>query len=69
MHHPTGVLALFGAGIRRGVQLRDVSTLDVAPTILTLLGVPVPSIMRGRVLREAWRTRSVRFTHDAVSAA
>lgn len=69
MHHPTGVLGFIGAGIRPGVQLRDVTTLDVAPTLLTLLGVPVPATMRGRVLRDAWRTRSIRFTNDGASAA
>lgn len=54
MHHPEGVLLLWGPGIQAGRELEDVSNLDIAPTLLTLMGIPVPTIMKGRVLREAW---------------
>src|SRR5262249_24826769 len=54
MHDPKGLLAFWGPGIRPGVRIVDTTNLDVAPTLLTLLGVPVPSAMKGRVLREAW---------------
>jgi hypothetical protein len=54
VHHPQGVLVLWGKGIQRGVEIPATTNLDIAPTILTLLGVPVPSIMQGRVLCEAW---------------
>ena len=35
-------LVLAGAGIRRGVRLPETRTLDVAPTIAALLGLPLP---------------------------
>jgi hypothetical protein len=35
-------LVLAGAGIRRGVRLPETRTLDVAPTIAVLLGLPLP---------------------------
>jgi hypothetical protein len=35
------------------VQLGKCSNLDIAPTILHLMGLPIPSHMRGRVLEEA----------------
>jgi arylsulfatase A-like enzyme len=35
-------LVLAGAGIRRGVRLPETRTIDVAPTIAALLGVPLP---------------------------
>ncbi|WP_437629630.1 hypothetical protein [Sorangium sp. So ce854] len=54
MHHPTGLLMLWGKGIRAGVEIADTTTLDIAPTLLSLLGIPVPDIMTGRVLSEAW---------------
>ncbi len=54
-HHPTGLLLLHGAGIRRGVEISDTTSLDVAPTILALMGIPVPSVMKGRALTEAWQ--------------
>jgi len=54
MHHPRGLLVFYGAGIRRGVELKEVSPLDIAPTLLDLLDVPVPPVMKGRVLSEIW---------------
>lgn len=53
-HHPTGVLVLWGAGIRAGTHIPDTTNLDIAPTMLSLMGIPVPPIMKGRVLSEAW---------------
>lgn len=50
MHHIDGVVAFYGRGVRAGVQLDACTNLDVAPTLLTLLGVPVPAEMHGRVL-------------------
>jgi hypothetical protein len=50
MHHIDGLLAFYGAEVRCGVQLPDCTNLDVAPTLLTLMDVPVPVVMEGRVL-------------------
>jgi hypothetical protein len=36
-------LIMSGAGVRRGVQLPETRTLDVAPTIATLLGLSLPN--------------------------
>ncbi|HEX8068929.1 MAG TPA: alkaline phosphatase family protein [Pyrinomonadaceae bacterium] len=49
-HHPQGVLLLYGPGIRRGAHVAACDNLDLAPTLLTLLGLPVPTEMTGRVL-------------------
>ena len=56
MHDPRGLLFLHGPGIRQGLELPNVGPLDVAPTLLTLMGVPVPAVMKGRALSEAWQT-------------
>jgi hypothetical protein len=53
-HDPNGILLLYGPGIRRNSRIEDCSNLDIAPTLLTILGVPVPSNMTGRVLEEAF---------------
>lgn len=53
-HHPEGVLMMWGDGIAHGKHLEGTTNLDIAPTILTLLGIPVPAVMTGRVLSEAW---------------
>lgn len=53
-HRPLGVLAMAGPGIQRGDGLVHGATLlDICPTALALLGVPIGADMDGRVLSEA----------------
>jgi predicted AlkP superfamily phosphohydrolase/phosphomutase len=49
---PDGFLLAVGDGIKPGAELRSASVLDVAPTILYLMGLPVARDMEGRVLGE-----------------
>ncbi len=49
MHRREGVFAACGPGIVPGSRLTP-SILDVAPTVLYSLGIPVPSYMDGKVL-------------------
>ena len=49
---PDGFLLVVGDGIKPGVVLRDASVLDLAPTMLYLMGLPVGRDMEGRVLTE-----------------
>ncbi len=52
-HRREGIFIAGGAGIRSGVELPEASILDLAPTIMHLLGEAVPRVMDGRVLVEA----------------
>ncbi len=52
-HRPYGILALNGPGIRRDERIYGASLLDVAPTVLSLFGLPAGEDMPGRVWREA----------------
>jgi predicted AlkP superfamily phosphohydrolase/phosphomutase len=47
-----GVLLMVGDGIRSGAAIRDASVLDVTPTILYLMGLPVARDMEGHVLTD-----------------
>ena len=49
---PDGVLLMAGEGIRPGSAPAGASVLDVAPTLLYLMGLPVARDMEGRVLTE-----------------
>jgi len=51
-HRPEGIFIARGAGIRAGAVLSPVEITDVAPTILYLLGEPIPAWMDGRVATE-----------------
>jgi predicted AlkP superfamily phosphohydrolase/phosphomutase len=49
---PDGVLLAMGDGIRAGVTVRSATVLDLTPTILYLMGLPVARDMDGRILTE-----------------
>lgn len=53
-HRTFGMIALWGPGIRRGEEIHGATLLDVAPTILRLLGMPVARDMDGRALVRAF---------------
>lgn len=53
-HDPKGMMMIYGPGVRRGGRIGDCTNLDIAPTLLTLLDVPVPEEMKGRVMSEAF---------------
>ena len=58
IHNPTGFLAVGGAGISGIGKIRGATTLDVAPTVLKLLDLPVPQDMEGNALVVAEGTSS-----------
>ena len=51
-HRNEGVLFAAGPAVRRSSAPRAASIQDMAPTILRLLGLPVPADMDGRVIEE-----------------
>jgi predicted AlkP superfamily phosphohydrolase/phosphomutase len=51
-HRMDGILVASGPAFRTGATPRNAELLDIAPTVLHLLGVPVPGEMDGRVLAE-----------------
>ena len=52
MDAPDGVLLAYGDGVRPGTMVAGASVLDITPTILYLMGLPVARDMEGRVLTE-----------------
>ena len=42
----------YGPAIRNGTEMTDAEIIDLAPTILHLLGLPIPDDMDGKVLTE-----------------
>jgi predicted AlkP superfamily phosphohydrolase/phosphomutase len=56
-HHPDGILVVAGSGIRQGYKLDQASVLDMAPTMLALMGLPIGRDMDGRVLQEIFEDK------------
>lgn len=48
-----GVFIASGGSFRRGTRLDRLTILDIAPTVLYLLGLPIADTLEGRVLTEA----------------
>jgi len=51
-HRPQGIFVAHGPGIKQGVTLTGASLLDIAPTVLTLFGLPVGLDMDGHALTQ-----------------
>ncbi|MEM6391572.1 MAG: alkaline phosphatase family protein [Planctomycetota bacterium] len=52
-HHPLGMLAMQGPDIRAGQTVLGATLLDIAPTVLSLMGLPVGLDMDGKPLTMA----------------
>lgn len=48
-----GIIILNGTPFRKGASIGGATIYDIAPTVLHVLGLPVPRDMEGKVLREA----------------
>lgn len=61
-HRLEGIGALIGPNVQVGAQIQNASLIDLAPTILYALGLPIPPDMDGRVLTEAFTPEFVNQT-------
>jgi predicted AlkP superfamily phosphohydrolase/phosphomutase len=52
-HTMDGIVVLHGPGVKAGEAIRG-DIIDIAPTVLYVLGLPVPSIIDGKVLQAAF---------------
>ncbi len=56
-HRANGILFMKGKGIRKGVFIESAEVVDIAPTLLYMMGLPVPHDMDGKVLKETFETK------------
>jgi predicted AlkP superfamily phosphohydrolase/phosphomutase len=54
-HRYRGIFGARGPGLRCGLDAGELSILDIAPTVLYSLGVPLPEDLQGRVPREIFQ--------------
>ncbi len=52
-HRMNGVFLAYGSSIEAGVEITGKSLIDLAPTIMHLMSLPVPERMDGKVIEEA----------------
>ncbi len=53
-HRPYGMIAIKGPGIKKGEKIYGASVLDVTPTLLYTMGLPVGQDMAGNILTNAF---------------
>ncbi len=53
-HRPIGMICMKGPGIRKDERIYGTTLLDIAPTILTMFGLPVGEDMDGRLMTQAF---------------
>ncbi len=53
-HKMNGIFLLSGKGINKGKEIQGANIVDLAPTILFKLGIPIPREMDGKVLKGAF---------------
>jgi len=51
-HAEYGIFIACGPGVRAGVSLKGARIMDVAPTVLNAMDLPIPEVMDGRPLTE-----------------
>lgn len=54
VHHPEGVLYLYGAGVKKGATIAQTHVYDVVPTILARMGISPTDELEGKVMEEAF---------------
>jgi len=57
-HKPDGILLVSGPGAKQGYELPRAHIYDVSPTILRILGVPIPKDMDGITLDDTFKDGS-----------
>jgi predicted AlkP superfamily phosphohydrolase/phosphomutase len=67
-HRLNGIFLAWGKHIRSKQSLTGASVVDVAPTILYLMGQPIPDDMDGRVLQEIFESDLLKRPIEYVSA-
>jgi tetratricopeptide (TPR) repeat protein/predicted AlkP superfamily phosphohydrolase/phosphomutase len=53
-HRIIGSIAFYGPEVKSGYRIQDATVMDVTPTVLYALGLPVDEKMDGRVLKDAF---------------
>lgn len=51
-HRPNGLFIATGEGIVNGIRTLEANIVDITPTIMSIIGIPVPHDIDGRVLYE-----------------
>jgi len=49
-HRPYGIFMAYGKDVAKGKKIKGANIIDVAPTILNVMGLPIPKEMDGKII-------------------
>tara|TARA_Y100000310_G_scaffold345796_1_gene470074 strand:- start:8505 stop:10073 length:1569 start_codon:yes stop_codon:yes gene_type:complete len=70
-HADTGIFMAYGNDIANKKNIKCISIMDIAPTILFIMNCPIPDDVDGRILKEIFKSEStlykakIRYTKDS----
>lgn len=56
MHRPNGILIMKGKDIKSGAEITNASIMDIFPTVMYQMGLPVPDDVDGKALTDAFNS-------------
>jgi len=59
-HRMEGILIMAGDVFKNGITLKETSIMDIFPTILYAMGIPIPDDLDGSVIAEAFKESHIR---------
>lgn len=68
-HRLNGVFIAYGKAFKKGCVLDDAEIIDIAPTVLSLLDLPVPNDMDGKVLDIFNEKKQIRTTDRPIKSS
>ncbi len=68
-HRDQGIFMAMGPHLIPPTEVKELEIIDLAPTVLYLLGLPIPSEMDGQVLTQLFTeeylaSRPIRYEHE-----
>jgi len=54
-HRPDGIFVITGPYIKKGQEIKGINIVDIAPTVLYLMGQPIPGDMDGKVITDVFK--------------
>ena len=65
-HRMNGIFIVYGPEIKQGEEIKKAEIIDLAPTILHIMHIPIPKDMDGKVLKEIFKEGSELATREIV---
>ena len=67
IHRSDGIFLALGKHIKQSFQIQDANIVDMFPTVLFTMGIPIPEDTDGRILTEIFKEDFIRHNHAKIT--